>query len=86
MKTKFRFLTTFAFLSIILCTLPVGAARSGSYDRQARQILEASNIKGGLIVHVGCGDGKLTAALHADESYLVHGLETDGDKVRQARE
>jgi len=86
MTTKFRFLTKFAFLSMILCTLPVGTARSDSYDRLARQILEAVNIKGGLIVHVGCGDGKLTAALHVDESYLVHGLETDGDKVQQARQ
>jgi 2-polyprenyl-3-methyl-5-hydroxy-6-metoxy-1,4-benzoquinol methylase len=36
---------------------------------------------GGLIVHVGCGDGKLAAVLHASESYPVHGLDTDADEV-----
>jgi len=86
MKTTLRFLRKFAFLSIVLCALPAGTARSDSYERQAQQILEATETKGGLIVHVGCGDGKLTAALGADEGYLVQGLEVDGDKVRQARE
>jgi len=86
METKLRFLTKSTFLLVVFCTLSADAARSDSYDRQAQQILEAANLKGGLIVHVGCGDGKLTAALHADESYLVHGLEADGDRVRQARE
>ena len=31
----------------------------------ARQILQATGVRGGLIVHLGCGDGKLTAALRA---------------------
>jgi len=54
--------------------------------QQARRILDATNIKGGLIVHIGCGDGKLTAALRAGDSYLVHGLDTDTQAVRTARE
>ena len=33
--------------------------------------------QGGLVVHLGCGDGKLTAALRANDSYLVHGLDAD---------
>lgn len=37
-------------------------------------ILKVTDVKGGLIVHVGCGDGKLTAALHASDAYLVHPL------------
>jgi outer membrane protein assembly factor BamB len=55
-------------------------------EQQARRILDATNIKGGLIVHIGCGDGKLTAALHKGDSYLVHGLDTDVQAVRTARE
>ena len=51
----------------------------------AKQILEATGVQGGLIVHLGCGDGKLTAALRAGDSYLVHGLDTDAEKIRQAR-
>ena len=54
-------------------------------QQRARQILEASGIKGGLIVHVGCGDGRLTAALRVNDRFLVHGLDTDATSVRKAR-
>ena len=39
----------------------------------------------GLIVHVGCGDGKLTAALGTAGSYLVHALDADAEDVKTAR-
>ncbi|MHC4505586.1 MAG: outer membrane protein assembly factor BamB family protein, partial [Planctomycetota bacterium] len=64
-----------------VCVLFAAGARAGS----ARAILDASGVRGGLIVHVGCGDGKLTAALRASESYLVHGLDTDAARIDQAR-
>ena len=53
---------------------------------QAAEILKATGIKGGLVVHVGCGDGRLTAALRVNDSYLVHGLDTDAKNVAAARE
>ena len=34
-------------------------------------VVEDSGVKGGLVVHLGCGDGKLTAALRVNDSYLV---------------
>ena len=37
----------------------------------AGEILRATGVEGGLVVHVGCGDGRLTAALHANDSYMV---------------
>jgi hypothetical protein len=37
-------------------------------------------------VHLGCGDGKLTAALRANDSYLVHGLDRAAANVTTARE
>ena len=52
-------------------------------DEQARQILDASGVKGGLIVHLACGDGRLTAALHANDSCLVQGLDADVAEARQ---
>ncbi len=55
-------------------------------EDRACQVLEAAGIRGGLIVHVGCGDGKLTAALRAGDQYLVHGLDCDEANVRAARE
>jgi len=53
---------------------------------QAKRILDQSGIKGGLIVHIGCGDGKLTAALGAEDSFMVHGLDADVRSVEKARE
>ncbi|MFA9437843.1 MAG: class I SAM-dependent methyltransferase, partial [Candidatus Bathyarchaeota archaeon] len=41
---------------------------------------------GDVLYDLGCGDGKLTASLHAGDSYLVHGLDTDPKQVAKARE
>lgn len=51
----------------------------------AQQVLDAAGVKGGLVVHLGCRDGKLTAALWASERYVVHGLDTDATAVDRAR-
>jgi len=51
----------------------------------ADDILQATGVKGGLVVHLGCGDGKLTAALRANDSFLVHGLDVDAASVESAR-
>jgi len=52
----------------------------------AQAIVTETGISRGLIVHVGCGDGTLTAALANDEGRLVHGLDSDVVTVRRARE
>ena len=64
------------------------AAESGpaAPSEMAQAIFEEAGVQGGLIVHLGCGDGRLTAALRANRSYLVHGLDTDAQKVESARE
>jgi outer membrane protein assembly factor BamB len=75
-------------LVVLVCVAAVSAAdvRKESTERElARKILEATEVKGGLIVHVSCGDGRLTAALRANDSYLVHGLAKDAEDVRRAR-
>ena len=51
----------------------------------AEQILATSGVEGGFVVHVGCGDGKLTAALKKSDAYLVHALDADPAKVQEAR-
>jgi SAM-dependent methyltransferase len=73
-----------AVLAIVFVTLNAGNAASDS--EQARQILDVTQVRGGLVVHIGCGDGKLTAALRANDGYLVHGLDTDIESVSNARE
>ena len=62
----------------VLITPAVAADEAGG-------ILQRSGVQGGLIVHLGCGDGQLTAELRAGEQYLVHGLDTDEANVATAR-
>jgi 2-polyprenyl-3-methyl-5-hydroxy-6-metoxy-1,4-benzoquinol methylase len=69
---------------LVLMISSVPAAESQS--RQAMQILNDTGVKGGLIVHIGCGDGTLTGSLRASDSYLVHGLDRDAKNVQKARE
>ena len=62
------------------------AASGPAETALARQMIEAAGVKGGLVVHLGCGDGKLTAALRAAECYVVHGLDADPKNVSAARQ
>ncbi len=64
------------FFSVALCADEASDARS---------ILEATGVNGGLVVHLGSADGKLTAALRKGPAYQVHGLDRDGVKVAAAR-
>ncbi len=87
MRTKYWLLAILATITSSVCSAGrVGLAPPVDYDRQAKQILDATGFKGGIIVHLGCGDGGLTAALHADQTHIVHGLDTDAKAVRAARE
>ena len=52
---------------------------------QANQILEATGVKGGLVVLLGCGDGRLAAGLQAGEGFLVQALDADAASVEAAR-
>ena len=65
-------------------TVQAGTA-AASRQTVANEILEAAGVQGGLIVHIGCGDGKLTAALHPGDGYLVHGLAATADQLAAAR-
>ena len=53
--------------------------------QHAREILKATGVNGGLVVHIGCGDGRLTAALRANDACLVHGLDADAGDIERAR-
>ena len=73
-------ITVFMVLVLALANSSVWA------DTLASRILADTGVKGGLVVHVGCGDGKLTAALRVNERYLVQGLDKDAGNVQKARE
>jgi len=72
----------FCFLST-LCVLSTATARQTARD--VEQILSITGNRGGLIVHLGCGDGELTVALRVNDAYLVHGLDRNVNNVQAAR-
>lgn len=86
MKNSRQFRMLLPFVLAILCTTTFVAAQQLTPEEQAGKILQATGVKGGLVVHVGCGGGRLTAALRADDRYLVHGLDSDAKDVERARE
>jgi ubiquinone/menaquinone biosynthesis C-methylase UbiE len=63
----------------------VAARGAEEPSEAARRILQETGVQGGLVVHVGCGDGRLTTALRAGEGFLVHGLDRDVANVERAR-
>ena len=64
----------------------LAACLSAGLAQDAKQVLEATGVQGGLVVVIGCGDPGLLAGLRPNERYLVHGLDTDAAKVGQARQ
>ena len=49
------------------------------------EIIERSGTQGGLVVHVGCGNGELTASLRVNDGYLVHGIDMDAVQITEAK-
>jgi SAM-dependent methyltransferase len=62
-----------------------GAAEPRDLLDSVTQILGETGAQGGLIVHLGCGDGQLTVALRIGDRHLVHGLDTDAAAVATVR-
>ncbi|MHC4250806.1 MAG: outer membrane protein assembly factor BamB family protein [Planctomycetota bacterium] len=71
--------------ALVACAFLSGLTSMPARASEAGRILEASGVRGGLVVHLGCGTGELTAALRAGDGYLVHGLDADAAKVAAAR-
>ena len=85
-KTRTHALVGCAAVVLLLGGM-TGRASTGEASGQesARQVLEATGVRGGLVVHLGCGDGRLTAALRQGDAYLVHGLDRGAENVETAR-
>ncbi|MCF7849608.1 MAG: class I SAM-dependent methyltransferase, partial [Kiritimatiellales bacterium] len=69
----------------LLCLILIMLCAVTGMTAELVNLVKESGVKGGLIVHLGCGDGKLTGALRINDRYLVHGLESDPRKVAAAR-
>jgi outer membrane protein assembly factor BamB len=71
-----------ALLAVLCLSRPVSAADAPS----GAEILRAAGVSRGLIVHLGCGDGRLTADLRVSENCIVHGLDADPHNIQEARD
>ena len=69
----------------LLCSVVSTADGAEERVATARQIFKATGVQGGLIVHLGCGDCELTAALRTGDGCLVQGLDRDAANVQRAR-
>ena len=85
MKPLWRFVLIGA-IAIIVAAAGYYLYTHSSWSYRAGNVLDETGVKGGLVVHVGSKDGKLTTALHEDDRYLVQGLSSDPDLVQKARE
>jgi len=69
----------------IMCFVSVAPPLSARAAGPADAILEVTGVQGGIVVHVGCGDGVVTAALRGGDGFLVHGLDSSAASVAAAR-
>jgi outer membrane protein assembly factor BamB len=89
METRNITINPLLCLLMIFClfiAINIAGCSQQSQEDQARSILEKSCVKGGLVVHINCGDGVLTEALKMNDSYLVQGLDTKVENVQKARQ
>ncbi len=91
MRTMTRgslFFTVFLFTGEVVLSPPNVANASAAKASPcvlAKSIRDTTGFRDGLVVHLGCGDGRLTAALADGGHALVHGLDTDTAHVIAAR-
>ena len=81
MSRKVADMKKIALIALGLLATFLSAAKA----QDAKRILDASGVKGGLVVAIGCDSPALLAGLRAGNSYLVHGLDRDPKKVADAR-
>src|SRR6478609_6008778 len=75
-----------SLIALAALAIPARAQNSSEPSQLAAEILNATGVQGGLVVHLGCGDGRLTAALRVADSFQVQGLDRDPAAVQKARE
>ena len=82
MVLSLRFCRLVCAVAVCLIALRANALAD---EAMAQKILDTTGFRGGMIVHLGCGDGQLTGEFARQGNWLVHGLDTDPAKVASAR-
>jgi len=80
--TRRRF--TFCALAVVVVAT-ITPRVCASPGEEARQIAALAGFHGGIVIHVECGDGRLTAALRLADNCVVQGLESDASRAEKAR-
>jgi outer membrane protein assembly factor BamB len=84
---RMRYALSVSMVLLTVATAAAAAAPEGPRaEAEARAIRQETGVRGGLVVHLGCGDGRLTAALGEGEGWLVHGLARTDANLAVARE
>ena len=81
---RFHLVLAVSLLALICASTALLAAKGAPVDAAA--LVRETGVQGGVIVHLGCGDGSLTADLRINDRYIVHGLDANPANVRKARE
>lgn len=68
----------------VLCGCLFAVAASGA-EPTAQDVWRETGVRSGLIVQLGCGEGKLITSLADRDGVLVQGLDTDSANVAAAR-
>jgi len=76
---------TIGLSSILLLVTANAVTAQAEEATPADSLLKNTGVTGGLVVHVGCGDGRRTVDLRPDGRCVVHGLENDPAAVDHAR-
>jgi outer membrane protein assembly factor BamB/ubiquinone/menaquinone biosynthesis C-methylase UbiE len=80
-----RFQMIQVFLLLVFGSCCGNSVFSATSSQRGKTTLDATGVQGGLVVHVGCGAGELTAEMCVNESYIIEGLDTDGRSIESAR-
>ncbi|MBT3381009.1 MAG: PQQ-binding-like beta-propeller repeat protein [Lentisphaerae bacterium] len=67
---------------VLFCAIMVV---SPAYAVNPADAIANSGIRGGIIVHLNCGDGRETAGMVSGDRFLVHGLDRTAENIAKAR-
>ncbi len=73
-------------LTLVLLAAACSTVRAAEpLGEQVEQLLATNAVSGGLIVHAGCDGGLLPASLAEHDSFLIHGLVRDANRLDAVR-
>lgn len=70
----------------VVLIVAIAVMIGGTHGQTVEEVFQSVEFTGGLVVHLGVGDGRLTADLSKNGTFLVQGLTSSKDNLSQARE